>query len=61
MTTEHTSQKFWVNHDSARKVLHRGNCRYVIEYAVEPKWVSYNTEQEALAAYPGIHKCEVCW
>lgn len=59
--TIHISRKFWVNRDSTGKVLHRGTCRYVRDYAVKPKWVSYNTEQKALAAYPGIHKCGVCW
>ena len=58
---ESEERKFWVNRDSARKVLHRGTCLHVSDHAVVPKWAPFDTEREALAAYPGVHKCEDCW
>lgn len=65
MVTEQMPPKFWVNPDSAGQRLHEGDCPYVDEYAGKPKkdeksWESFNSAQEARAAYPAAEDAKRC-
>ena len=55
----------WVNPDSAGQRLHKRDCTYVDTYALKDKkdeenWRSFNSAQEALAAYPSAEYAKRC-
>ena len=53
--------KYWLNFDSTGVKLHKETCKYV-EWAIEPKWKKFDTENEAYASTSRkIQKCGICW
>ena len=55
---------YWINFDppTARDTLHIEDCEHAKQWAQEPKWKRFDTEEEARrsTSESRLHECEDC-